>query len=252
MPAPSVPPMTREIAPDDAHSIAPDIAGDGRAQKRGDARPAPAEPDRPPQQSCTGRTARSRHHPRHRRRHHAGDVPLGAGTDHRRAGSAGDRQESWRHRRSVVDRDRLSARRHRGDAAVRQAFRYLRPPRSASGRDRHLRRRFGRLRAGADDLDFDSRARAARHRRRRPVADRADHHRRPAVAARAPGGAGPHLDHVHERQHSRPGARRLAHRPSALVVHFLDQSAARRGGAGDDRARAAPPAAQRPAASSST
>ena len=93
---------------------------------------------------------------------------------------------------------------------------------------------------------------AARHWRRRVVADRADHHRRPAVAARAPGGAGPHLDHVHERQHSRPGARRFAHRPSALVAHFLDQSAARRCRAGDDRARAAPPAAQSTGRISST
>ena len=43
--------MTRQIAPDDAHSIAPDIGGDVRAQRRGDAPPAAKaeEPDRPPQ-----------------------------------------------------------------------------------------------------------------------------------------------------------------------------------------------------------
>jgi len=41
--------MTRQIAPDDAHSIAPDIVGDVRAQGRSDARPAPGEPDRLPQ-----------------------------------------------------------------------------------------------------------------------------------------------------------------------------------------------------------
>ena len=43
--------MTRQIAPDDAHSIAPDVGGDVRAQTRGDARPAAKaeEPDRPPQ-----------------------------------------------------------------------------------------------------------------------------------------------------------------------------------------------------------
>ncbi|MGD0151747.1 MAG: MFS transporter, partial [Xanthobacteraceae bacterium] len=43
--------MTRQIAPDDAHSIAPDIGGDVRARGRGEARPAAKaeEPDRPPQ-----------------------------------------------------------------------------------------------------------------------------------------------------------------------------------------------------------
>src|ERR1700733_9315609 len=43
--------MTRQIAPDDAHSIAPDLAREARAQRRGDARPAAKteEPDRPPQ-----------------------------------------------------------------------------------------------------------------------------------------------------------------------------------------------------------
>ena len=105
--------------------------------------------------------------------------------------------------------------------------------------DRHFHRRFGRLRAGAKYLDADPRAWPARHRRRRPVADRADHHRRSVVAARTPGRAGPHLDHVHERQHSRSGARRIADRSSALVVDFLDQPAARRGRADHDRARVA-------------
>ncbi len=38
------------------------------------------------------------------------------------------------------------------DAAVRQALRHLRPARYSDDRDRHFRRRFGRLRAGADDL----------------------------------------------------------------------------------------------------
>ena len=41
--------MTRQIAPDDAHSIAPDIVGDARAQRRSDAPPDPGEPDRLPQ-----------------------------------------------------------------------------------------------------------------------------------------------------------------------------------------------------------
>ena len=43
--------MTREIAPDDAHSIAPDIGGDARARRRGDVRPVTEteEPDRSPQ-----------------------------------------------------------------------------------------------------------------------------------------------------------------------------------------------------------
>jgi EmrB/QacA subfamily drug resistance transporter len=51
MPAKDFPVMTRQIAPDDAHSIAPDIGGDVQAQRRGDARPASKaeEPDRPPQ-----------------------------------------------------------------------------------------------------------------------------------------------------------------------------------------------------------
>ena len=62
---------------------------------------------------------------------------------------------------------------------------------------------------GTDDLGAGSCARSAGHRRRRSFADRANHHRRSALAARAADGAGPHLDHVHERQHSRSGARRL-------------------------------------------
>src|SRR5580704_14089858 len=41
--------MTRQIAPDDAHSIAPDIVGDARAQRQSDTRPAPGESDRLPQ-----------------------------------------------------------------------------------------------------------------------------------------------------------------------------------------------------------
>ena len=47
--------MTRQIAPDDAHSIAPDISGDARARGRGEGRPAPGavEPDRPPQHRAT-------------------------------------------------------------------------------------------------------------------------------------------------------------------------------------------------------
>ena len=32
--------MTRQIAPDDAHSIAPDVTGGERAQRRSDVRPA--------------------------------------------------------------------------------------------------------------------------------------------------------------------------------------------------------------------
>src|SRR3984957_12066210 len=51
MPAKEFRAMTRQIAPDDAHSIAPDIGGDVRAQRRGGAPPAAKaeEPDRPPQ-----------------------------------------------------------------------------------------------------------------------------------------------------------------------------------------------------------
>ena len=43
--------MTRQIAPDEAHSIAPAIGGDERGQRRGNAQPATGakEPDRPPQ-----------------------------------------------------------------------------------------------------------------------------------------------------------------------------------------------------------
>src|SRR4029077_8621565 len=44
------PAMTRDIAPDDARSIAPDVRGEARAQRRGDAPPASGAegPNRPP------------------------------------------------------------------------------------------------------------------------------------------------------------------------------------------------------------
>src|SRR5205814_3916728 len=115
--------------------------------------------------------------------------------------------------------------------------------------DRDFHRRLDRLRVGADDLAACPCAGTARPRRWRFVADRADHHRRSAVAARTTGGAGSDLDHVHERQHPRPGPRRITDRSATLVADILDQSAARRRRPGDERARSATTAAQRTSAS---
>ena len=189
--------------------------------------------------------ARSCGGPHHRRRHHAGDVSVRARADHCRAGAAGHRQEPGRHRRSVLGGHRVSACHHGGDAIVRKTVGHLRPARHSDDRDRHFYRRLGRLRAGADLLGACPGAWPAGDRRRRPVADRADHYRRPTVAARTAGDPGPHLDHVHERQHSRAGAWRVLDRPFSLVADFLDQRSAWRHCADHDRARAARPAAQR-------
>ena len=211
--------MTREIAAEDAHSIAPDrraaclcrgraTAGSGGTRAGARSITPPSAPSSPA--SCWRCFSPRSNRPSSRRRCRRSEEP-------------------GRYRRSVLGGDRLSARRDGGDAAVRKALRHLRPPCRPARRDR----------ASSSPARWPARwrrsiwvlilgARSAGHRRRRPVADRADHHRRPVVAARAPGGAGPHLDHVHEREHPRPGARRLAHRSSALVADFLDQSAARR------------------------
>ena len=141
--------MTRQIAPDDAHSIAPDapdIGGDVRAQRRGNVRPAgkAEEPDRPPQHDAPAAPL-----------DHATIRAIVAGimlamflsrarADHRRAGAADDR-------RSLVDVDHLSwvvtayllaRRRH---AAVRQALRHLWPARPHADQRRRLRRWLDRL-----------------------------------------------------------------------------------------------------------
>ena len=70
----------REINPDDAHSIAPDIIAGDEARA-----PAKDEAERLPVESAA--FAHSHDH----RRHHAGDVSFRARTDHCRAGIAGDR-----------------------------------------------------------------------------------------------------------------------------------------------------------------
>ena len=183
--------MTRQIRPEGAHSIAPDIvppdaplaAGEGpsgaAAARIGGVRPRTARRRRLA-------AARSCRHPHHHRRHHAGDVPVRARADHRRAGIAGDRQEPCRLRQSVLGRDRLSSRRDGGDAAIRQAHRYSRPPHHHAAGDRHFHRRLARLCAGANNVGVDRRPRPARHRRRRAHSDSADDHCRP-LDARASG-----------------------------------------------------------------
>ena len=153
--------------------------------------PAPAmsmtnPPPRPGAgQPGEGASARPCRDPRHHDRHHAGDVPLGAGADHRGAGAADHRAQlgdvenlSWvvtayllattvatplfgklsdihGRRAHDADRDRASSSSARSPARSR----------------RH---------AGADRG-----ARAAGHRRRRHPAARAHHHRRHGLAARA-------------------------------------------------------------------
>ena len=103
-----------------------------------------------------------------------------------------------RYRKPLVGGDGLSAQRHGGDAAVRQALRHLRPPHGHARFGRHLRRRLGCLRACAHHVDADPRPRAAGHRRRRHPSDRTDHHRGPDVAARAPALAGLLRHHIHD------------------------------------------------------
>ena len=85
-------------------------------------------------------------------------------------------------RRSVLGGHRLSAHRHRGDAALRQALRHPRPARDDADRHRHLHRRLAGLRAGAEHDRAGARARAAGARRRRADGAGADHHRRHRLA----------------------------------------------------------------------
>ena len=118
----------------------------------------------------------------------------------------------------------------------------------AARRHRRFPRRVGALRAGADN-DRADRARAlSGARRRRPDLARPDHRRRHHPAARAHALPGLFRLGVRHLQHRRAGARRLLRRTPALVVHLLDQPAARRVGARHDQRRASPPAAARAAA----
>ena len=66
--------------------------------------------------------------------------------------------------------------------------------------------------------------------------------------ARAADHPGLYVDHVHDREHARAGARRPAHRSFPLVADLLDQCAARPDRAGDHRPGAAQIAAARSAA----
>ena len=152
--------------------------------------------------------------------------------------------------RPVLGGHRLSADRHRGDAALRQIVRHPRPARADADRHRHLRHRLDRLRAGAGHERADRRPRRAGARRRRADGAGADHHRRHRFAARARPLPGLYRRGVRHLLGRRAGARRLSHRASRLVADLLDQSAARPRRARHDLERAAPRAlssAQAPA-----
>ena len=101
-------------------------------------------------QSAGAASADASGNPRHRARHHAGDVSRRARPDHRRHRAADHRPAFFRSRRPVLGGHRLSAHRHRGDAALRQTVRHLRPAHDDADRHRHLHRRFDGLRAGAE------------------------------------------------------------------------------------------------------
>ena len=82
--------------------------------------------------------------------------------------------------------DGLSARQHRGDAAVRQALRHPRPAADDADRRSSIFIAGSVACALAPNMPAADRgARAAGHRRRRHPAARADHHRRHGHAARA-------------------------------------------------------------------
>ena len=85
-------------------------------------------------------------------------------------------------------------------------------------------------------------------RRRRADLARPDHRRRRGLAARAHALPGLFRQRLRHLQRRRPGARRLLRPGPALVVHLLDQPAARRRRFGDDLWRAQAPAAARAAA----
>ena len=178
--------------------------------------------------------------PRHRARHHAGDVPRRARPDHRRHRAAHHRPAFRQYQRPVVGGDRLSAHRHGGDAALRQARRYPRPARADAHGHRHFRCRVGRLRAGAEHDRAGAGPRLPGSRRRRADGARANHHRRHCFPARARPLPGLYRRGVRDLLGGWTGARRLPHRAHRLVAHFLDQPAARPGCARYDLERAAP------------
>ncbi len=123
----------------------------------------------------------------------------------------------------------LSAQRDGGDAAVRQAVGHLRPPTMMLICVGVFISRLGRLRAGADDGGVDRRraslqgsaAAASCRSAQTVIADLLSPRERPIDAEL-------HIGHVPGRQHSRPRARRRAHRLCALVADLLDQCAAGR------------------------
>ena len=144
-------------------------------------------------------------------------------------------RRSWR---LILGGHRLPAHRHGGDAALRQAVRHPRPARHDADRHRALRRRFARLRAGAEHDRADLGARAAGHGRRRADGAVADHHRRHRLAARARPLSGLYRGGVCDLLGGRAGAGRLPHPAYRLVADLLDQPAARGCRAGDDLQRA--------------
>ena len=118
----------------------------------------------------------------------------------------------------------------------------------ADDRDLALHGGLDRLRARAQHVRADPRARAARPWRRRIDLDRH------GGAGRRRRTQGPRqvlrlfLHHLHHRRRLRPGARRRDRRVSALVGDLLDEHPARPDRAGADADVAAPSAPPRPAA----
>ena len=204
------------------------------AKREPDAKPRAAKPE--PGAAC----AHASGNPRHRARHHAGDVPRRARPDHRRHRAAHHRPAFRQYQRPVLGGDGLSAHRHGGDAALRQARGYPRPARADAHRHRHFCRGLGGLRAGAQHDRAGAGARLPGPRRRRADGAGANHHRRHCFPARARPLPGLYRRGVRDLLGGRAGARRFSDRTYRLVADFLDQPAARPGGARHDLERAAP------------
>ena len=180
--------MTRQIRPEDAHSIAPDIVADAPAtpppEDAGRSALASAAFARGPQNAAALPPL-----------DHAAIHTIIAGIMVAMSISALEQTIMAPALRALAGLENIddlswSSRRHfwprRGDAAVRQAHRYTRPARHHAAGDRHFHSRLARVRARTDHVDSDRWPRPARRRWWRSHSDRADDHRRLVDAARAP------------------------------------------------------------------
>ena len=153
----------------------------------------------------------------------------GARPDDRRDRAADDRPRARRRPEPVLGGHRLPPHRHRGDAALRQAQRHPRPPRHAAHRHRassSAARSPARCRRNIFVLIA---ARALQGLGGGGLISLGQTIVGDVVAPRERGRYQAYFASVFVTSSDRrPGARRLLRRASALVVHLLDQPAARR------------------------